>query len=143
MVRNLVNNGQFVGDRMRLTSRDIICCPPPLFHCFGLVLGLLAALTHGSSIVFPSETFQPMAVLQAVINERCTALHGVPSMFISELALLQGGMDFSSLRTGIAAGAPVPKQLMNELRGALNMVEITNTYGVLHVSCHATLLLTH
>jgi acyl-CoA synthetase (AMP-forming)/AMP-acid ligase II len=84
-----------------------------------------------------------MAVLQAVISERCTALHGVPSMFISELGHVQEGMDFSSLRTGIAAGSPVPKQLMKELRGTLNMVEITNTYGVLHVSCHATLLLTH
>lgn len=132
--RNLINNGRFVGDRMRLTPRDIICCPPPLFHCFGLVLGLLAALTHRSSIVFPSETFQPIAVLQAVTNERCTALHGVPAMFSSELSLLQRGMDFSSLRTGIAAGAPVPKQLMEDLRKTLNMVEITNTYGMTETS---------
>lgn len=122
---------------MRLTPRDIICCPPPLFHCFGLVLGLLAALTHGSSIVFPSETFQPMAVLQAITNERCTALHGVPAMFSSELGLLQQGMDFSCLRTGIAAGAPVPRQLMEDLRGTLNMIEITNTYGGLSLS-HAS-----
>jgi acyl-CoA synthetase (AMP-forming)/AMP-acid ligase II len=114
---------------MRLTSKDIICCPPPLFHCFGLVLGLLAALTHGSSIVFPSETFDPKTVLQAVINERCTALHGVPAMFSSELEYLQPGMDFSSLRTGIAAGSTVPKQLMEKLRGTLNMTGITNTYG--------------
>lgn len=114
---------------MRLTPEDIICCPPPLFHCFGLVLGLLAALTHGSSIVFPSETFQPMAVLDAVTSERCTALHGVPAMFLSELNLVKSGMDFSSLRTGIAAGAPVPKQMMENLRGTMNMTQITNTYG--------------
>lgn len=116
---------------MRLTTQDIICCPPPLFHCFGLVLGLLAALTHGSSIVFPSERFQPSATLQAVINERCTALHGVPAMFISELSLLQKDMDLSTLRTGIVAGAPVPKNLLEQLRVALHMLEITNTYGTL------------
>jgi long-chain acyl-CoA synthetase len=115
---------------MRLTSRDILCCPPPLFHCFGLVLGLLAVFTHGACIVFPSETFQPSAVLEAVSAEKCTALHGVPAMFSAEIELIKPiSMNFSSLRTGIAAGAPIPKKLMADLRGKLNMAETTITYG--------------
>lgn len=126
---NIVNNGRFIGDRMRLTPTDVVCCPPPLFHCFGLVLGLLAAITHGSSIVFPSETYQPLAALEAVTKEKCTALHGVPAMFAAELELLKPGMDFSSLRTGIAAGAPVPLKMMNDLRERFHLAEITNTYG--------------
>ncbi|TVY32606.1 putative acyl-CoA synthetase [Lachnellula occidentalis] len=125
---NLVNNGRYIGDRMRLSEQDIVCCPPPLFHCFGLVLGLLAALTHGSSIVFPSETFQAQKVLQALSEERCTALHGVPAMFSAELELLQPGADLSRLRTGIAAGAPVPRKMMSDLRNTFNMSEITSTY---------------
>ncbi len=119
---------------MRLTSRDIICCPPPLFHCFGLVLGLIAVVTHGSSIVFPSETFQPSNVLKAVVEEHCTGLHGVPAMFSAQLELLKSNskMDFSSLRTGIAAGSPVPQSMMAELRETLNMAEVTITYGESH-----------
>lgn len=114
---------------MKLSEKDIVCCPPPLFHCFGLVLGLLAALTHGSSIVFPSETFQAQEVLNALSKERCTALHGVPAMFSAELELLQPDVDLSRLRTGIAAGAPVPRKMMMDLRKTFNMSEITNTYG--------------
>ena len=114
---------------MHLTQRDIICCPPPLFHCFGLVLGLLAAVTHGSSIVFPSETFQPLAAIEAVSREHCTALHGVPAMFAAELELAQQERDFSSLRTGIVAGAPVAKKMMVDLANTFNMLEATNTYG--------------
>lgn len=134
---NLVNNGRFVGDRMRLTSRDIICCPPPLFHCFGLVLGLLAVVTHGASIVFPSETFQPSAVLKSVVEEECTGLHGVPAMFSAQLELLKGSSrtDFSSLRTGIAAGSSVPQKMMAELRDTLNMKEVTITYGESDIVC--------
>lgn len=117
---------------MRLTHTDILCCPPPLFHCFGLVLGLLAVITHGSSIVFPSETFQAEAVLQAVEKERCTALHGVPAMFSAQMELLrEKEMDLSSLRTGIAAGSAVPRQLLEDLHKTLNLLEITNTYGSL------------
>src|SRR4051812_27380418 len=114
---------------MRLTPNDRICCPPPLFHCFGLVLGLLAVITHGSTIIFPSETFNPALVLKAVIEEKCTGLHGVPAMFSAELDLLQDGDYISSLRTGIAGGAPVPRQLMEDLRSRLNLLELTNTYG--------------
>jgi len=116
---------------MVLTPEDKICCPPPLFHCFGLVLGLLAVITHGSTIVFPSETFNPAAALQAVIDERCTGLHGVPAMFSAELELLSASTDTSKLRlrTGIAAGAPIPRQLMEDIKQKFNLQEMTNTYG--------------
>lgn len=114
---------------MRLTPRDIICSPPPLFHCFGLVLGLLAAITHGSSIVFPSETFNATATLNAVIRENCTALHGVPTMFSAQLEQLKPEMDFSHLRTGIAAGSTVPRKIMEDIRAKLNLSGITITYG--------------
>ena len=100
-----------------------------LFHCFGLVLGLLACLTHGSGIVFPSETFQPPKVLQAILDEKCTGLHGVSTMFSAELELIRPDMSFTTLRTGIAAGAPVSSKLMSDLRGTLNMTEVTNAYG--------------
>jgi len=129
---NIVNNGRFVGDRMRLTPRDIICCPPPLFHCFGLVLGLVAVFTHGSCIVFPSETFKPASVLKAVAEEHCTGLHGVPAMFSAELELHKANLksiDFSSLRKGIAAGSPISRKMMAELQDGFNMTETTITYG--------------
>ncbi|KAK0101857.1 hypothetical protein ONS95_001330 [Cadophora gregata] len=133
---NIINNGRFVGDRMCLGSEDIICCAPPLFHCFGLVLGLLAVITHGACIVFPSETFQASLVLKAVSEESCTGLHGVPAMFAAELELLKGdsAREFSSLRTGIAAGSPVPQKMMADLRKKMNMKEITSTYGMTETS---------
>ena len=128
---NLVNNSRFIGDRMNLTSFDILCCPPPLFHCFGLVLGMLAVVTHGSKIVFPSETFDPQAVLHAISDEKCTALHGVPTMFEAILSIPKPPrFDTSNLRTGIIAGAPVPRPLMKRLLGELNMSEYTSSYGV-------------
>lgn len=126
---NLVNNARFIGDRMAFTSLDILCCPPPLFHCFGLVLGLLAVLTHGAKIVFPAETFDAPAVLRAISDEACTALHGVPTMFESILALPKPEGFVSMLRTGIIAGAPVPKPLMERLLGELNMTQFTSSYG--------------
>ena len=97
-----------------------------LFHCFGLVLGLLACLTHGSGIVFPSETFQPLKVLQAILDEKCTGLHGVPTMFSAELELIRPDMSFTTLRTGIAAEAPVSSKLMTE---------VTNAYGTKEPPC--------
>lgn len=127
---NLVNNSRFIGDRMNLSSFDILCCPPPLFHCFGLVLGMLAVVTHGSKIVFPSETFDPKAVLHAISDEKCTALHGVPTMFEAILSIPKpAGFDTSNLRTGIIAGAPVPRPLMKRLLEELNMTEYTSSYG--------------
>ena len=128
---NLVNNSRFIGDRMDLSSFDILCCPPPLFHCFGLVLGMLAVVTHGSKIVFPSETFDPKAVLHAISDEKCTALHGVPTMFEAILSVPKpAGFDTSNLRTGIIAGAPVPRPLMKRLLDELNMTEYTSSYGM-------------
>ncbi|TVY68689.1 putative acyl-CoA synthetase [Lachnellula suecica] len=126
---NILNNGRFTGDRMLLTPKDIVCCPPPLFHAFGITAGLLAALTHGSSIVFPSETFQPLESLQAVSTEGCTALHGVPAMFSAYLDSVNSGWDLSTLRTGIVGGSPVPPKMMADLRQVLNLVHITNLYG--------------
>ncbi|KXG49181.1 AMP-dependent synthetase/ligase [Penicillium griseofulvum] len=132
---NLVNNSRFIGDRMKLTSFDVLCCPPPLFHCFGLVLGMLAVVTHGSKIVFPSETFDPKAVLHAISDEKCTALHGVPTMFEAILAIPKpSNFDTSNLRTGIIAGAPVPRPLMKRLFAELNMTEYTSSYGLTEAS---------
>ncbi|KAJ5490719.1 Acyl-CoA ligase sidI [Penicillium diatomitis] len=132
---NLVNNSRFIGDRMRLSSFDILCCPPPLFHCFGLVLGMLAAVNHGAKIVFPNETFDPQAVLNAISNEKCTALHGVPTMFEAILSLPKpANFDTSNLRTGIIAGAPVPRHLMKRLLEDLNMTEYTSSYGLTEAS---------
>ncbi|OJJ73168.1 hypothetical protein ASPBRDRAFT_40795 [Aspergillus brasiliensis CBS 101740] len=132
---NLVNNSRFIGDRMDLTSFDILCCPPPLFHCFGLVLGMLAVVTHGSKIIFPSETFDPKAVLHAISDEKCTALHGVPTMFEAILSLPKPpNFDTSNLRTGIIAGAPVPRPLMKRLFEELNMTQYTSSYGLTEAS---------
>ncbi|KAL5359947.1 hypothetical protein BJX96DRAFT_164798 [Aspergillus floccosus] len=132
---NLVNNSRFIGDRMNLTSFDILCCPPPLFHCFGLVLGMLAVVTHGAKIVFPGETFDPQAVLHAISDEKCTALHGVPTMFEAILSLPKPpGFDSSNLRTGIIAGAPVPRPLMKRLFEELNMTQYTSSYGLTEAS---------
>ncbi|PGH13042.1 hypothetical protein AJ79_03879 [Helicocarpus griseus UAMH5409] len=132
---NLINNSRFIGDRMDFTESDILCCPPPLFHCFGLVLGLLACITHGAKIVYPGETFDPAAVLKAISDERCTALHGVPTMFEAILALpTPDTFDCSQLRTGIIAGAPVPRPLMKRLWNELNMTEFTSSYGLTEAS---------
>ncbi|KAG6026714.1 hypothetical protein E4U41_001186, partial [Claviceps citrina] len=141
---NLVNNARFVGDRMGLGPDDVLCCPPPLFHCFGLVLGLLAVLTHGGKIVYPAEVFDAAATLRAVSDERCTALHGVPAMFdsllqvaSSETMKMAGPSSTPQqprLRTGIIAGAPVPRRLMEQLVRRLGMTELTSSYGLTEAS---------
>ncbi|KAI1105625.1 4-coumarate-CoA ligase [Jackrogersella minutella] len=132
---NIVNNARFIGDRMRLTPDDILCCPPPLFHCFGLVLGLMAVITHGAKIVYPEETFDPAAVLRAISDERCTAVHGVPAMFDTIFALQPpAGFSCETLRTGIIAGAPVPRYLMELLVDRFGMTEFTSSYGLTEAS---------
>jgi acyl-CoA synthetase (AMP-forming)/AMP-acid ligase II len=118
---------------MRLTAQDVLCCPPPLFHCFGLVLGLLAVITHGGTIVFPGESFDAAAVIKAVVDEGCTALHGVPAMWAAEMELIRPEHDFSRLRTGIAAGSATPRQMLEDLRQKLHLTEITNTYGMFNI----------
>ncbi|KAL8647782.1 MAG: hypothetical protein Q9210_005358 [Variospora velana] len=136
--RSILNNGESIGDRMLLTERDIVCCPPPLFHCFGCILGYMATATHGSAIVFPAEAFDPHATLLSVQEERCTALYGVPTMFIAELELLQHGVvahrGFELLRTGIAAGSSIPAELMRKLHKVLNLTELTICYGMTETS---------
>lgn len=129
---NVINNARFIGDRMDLTPKDILCCPPPLFHCFGLVLGLLAVITHGAKAVYPAELFNPSSTLQAISDERCTALHGVPAMFDSMFSVPRHGLNLKTLRTGIIAGSPVPRHLMELMVREFGMDEFTSSYGKLN-----------
>ena len=132
---NLVNNGYFVGEGMRLTADDSLCIPVPLYHCFGMVLGVLAAMTHAAASVFPGEGFEPLAVLQTVASERCTVLHGVPTMFIGELEHPRfAEFDLSSLRTGIMAGSPCPIAVMRRVVTEMHMPELTIAYGMTETS---------
>ncbi|KAH9205628.1 hypothetical protein DL95DRAFT_375968 [Leptodontidium sp. 2 PMI_412] len=132
--RNVLNNAFLVGRGMQLTENDIICCPPPLYHCFGLVLGLLAAMTHGACVVLPSEAFDARAVLRSIENDKPTALYGVPTMFIAELELLSQGFlkpqTFSHLRTGVIGGSPIPSVLRKSLHEKLNLSDLANCYGL-------------
>jgi fatty-acyl-CoA synthase len=132
---NILNNGFFVGEAMRLTSRDRLCIPVPLYHCFGMVLGNLACVTHGATMVFPGEGFEPAAVLATVQAERCTGLHGVPTMFISLLDHPDFGQyDLSTLRTGIMAGSPCPAEVMRRVIDRMHLSEITIAYGMTETS---------
>ena len=136
--RSILNNGKSIGDRMLLSEKDIVCCPPPLFHCFGCILGYMATATHGSAIVFPSEAFDPLATLKSVQEEQCTALYSVPTMFSAQLELLHNGTvprkGFEYLRTGIAAGSSIPAELMRKLHKELNLTELTICYGMTETS---------
>ncbi len=132
---NILNNGWFIGEAMKLTPEDRLCIPVPLYHCFGMVLGNLACLTHGSAMVYPAEAFEPLATLEAVQAERCTALHGVPTMFIAELDHPDfEKFDLSSLRTGIMAGSPCPIEVMKRVIDRMNMAEVTIAYGMTETS---------
>lgn len=136
--RSILNNGSSIGDRMLLTSKDVVVCPPPLYHCFGCVLGYMATATHGSAIVFPTEAFDPTASLKAVQDYGATGLYGVPTMFLAELDLLSRGAiehkGFENLRTGIAAGTSIPKELMLKLHRTLNLTDLTICYGMTETS---------
>jgi len=133
--RNILNNGYFVGEAMRLSEQDRLCIPVPLYHCFGMVMGNLAAVSHGACMVLPSEGFDPEAVLAAVQAERCTALHGVPTMFIALLDHPQfARYDLGSLRTGIMAGAPCPIEVMRRVLDRMHMAEVTIAYGMTETS---------
>jgi fatty-acyl-CoA synthase len=132
---NILNNGFFIGEAQRLTDRDRVCIPVPLYHCFGMVLGNLACITHGAAMVYPSEGFDPLASLEAVEAERCTALYGVPTMFIAELGHPEfKHFDLSSLRTGIMAGSPCPIEVMKRCVSEMNMSEVTIAYGMTETS---------
>ena len=132
---NILNNGFFIGEAMRLSEQDRLCIPVPFYHCFGMVLGNLACLTHRSCMVVPGEGFDPLAVLETVAAERCTGLHGVPTMFIALLDHPRfAEFDLSSLRTGIMAGSPCPIEVMKRCTEKMHMREITIAYGMTETS---------
>ena len=133
--RNILNNGYFIGEAMDLSEEDRLCIPVPLYHCFGMVLGNLAILTHGGCIVDPNDGFEPLSVLEAVQNEKCTALHGVPTMFIAELDHPDfDKYDLSTLRTGIMAGSSCPIEVMRRVIDEMHMSEVTIAYGMTETS---------
>jgi fatty-acyl-CoA synthase len=132
---NILNNGYFVAELMNFTERDRLIIPVPLYHCFGMVMGNLACMTHGATMIYPSAGFEPKAVLEAIQAERGTALYGVPTMFIAELG--EPGFstyDLSSLRTGIMAGSPCPVEVMKKVQALMNMREIEIAYGMTETS---------
>jgi fatty-acyl-CoA synthase len=132
---NILNNGYFVAEGLKLTPDDRLCIPVPLYHCFGMVMGNLGCLTHGSTMVYPAEAFDPLATLQAVAEERCTALYGVPTMFIAQLDHPEfARFDLKSLRTGIMAGSPCPIEVMKKVQSHMNMGEVTIAYGMTETS---------
>jgi fatty-acyl-CoA synthase len=132
---NILNNGYFVGEGCAITEHDRICVPVPYYHCFGMVMGNLAATSHGACVVLPAEQFEPGAVLGAVQAEACTALYGVPTMFIAELDHPDfSSYDLSSLRTGIMAGAPCPIEVMRRVIDRMHMSEVTICYGMTETS---------
>jgi fatty-acyl-CoA synthase len=132
---NILNNGYFVAEGLRLTPDDRLCIPVPLYHCFGMVMGNLGCLTHGATMVYPAEAFDPLATLQAVAEERCTALYGVPTMFIAQLDHPEfARFDLKSLRTGIMAGSPCPIEVMKKVQSQMNMGEVTIAYGMTETS---------
>ena len=132
---NILNNGLFLGGRMRFTEQDKVCIPVPLYHCFGMVIGNLACLTHGAAMVYPGEGFDPLATLQTVAEERCTALYGVPTMFIAELQHSEfHRFNLTSLRTGMMAGAPCPIEVMRRVVDQMHASEMTIGYGMTETS---------
>jgi fatty-acyl-CoA synthase len=132
---NILNNGYFLGEAMGYTEQDKVCIPVPLYHCFGMVIGNLACITHGSAMVYPGEGFDPLATLQTVAEERCTSLYGVPTMFIAQLEHPDfSKFDLTSLRTGMMAGAPCPIEVMRRCIRDMNLSEMTIGYGMTETS---------
>jgi fatty-acyl-CoA synthase len=132
---NILNNGFFIGEALRYTEKDRVCIPVPFYHCFGMVLGNLACTTHGATMVIPAEAFDPILTMQTVQQERCTALYGVPTMFIAELDHERfKEFDFSTLRTGIMAGSPCPVEVMKKVQTVMHMPEMTICYGMTETS---------
>lgn len=132
---NIINNGRYVGLAMRLTENDVVCCPPPLFHCFGLVIGFLASFCSGSKIVFPSATFNADSTLDIVAREKATALLGVPAMFLAMLdAQRNSPRPIDTVRTGVAAASPVPPSLMARLEHEMKIPKMLIAYGMTETS---------
>ena len=137
---NILNNGFFVGELVNYTEADRICLPVPFYHCFGMVMGSLAAVSHGACAVIPSPSFDPAATLKAVEQERCTSLYGVPTMFIAELGLPDfAAYDLTSLRTGIMAGSPCPVEVMKRVVDEMHMSEVAISYGMTETSPVSTM----
>lgn len=138
--RNILNNGFFVGELCSYTADDRVCIPVPFYHCFGMVMGNLAATSHGACMVIPAPSFEPAATLRAVVDERCTSLYGVPTMFIAELGLRDfADYDLSSLRTGIMAGSTCPVEVMKRVVAEMNMAEVAISYGMTETSPVSTM----
>ncbi|EKV27353.1 Acetoacetyl-CoA synthetase [Caenispirillum salinarum AK4] len=132
---NILNNGFFVAEAIRLGHGDRLCIPVPLYHCFGMVMGNLGCVTHGATMVYPGEAFDPLAVLETVEREKCTGLYGVPTMFIAQLDHPEfKSFNLSSLRTGIMAGSPCPIEVMKRVIAEMNMEEVTIAYGMTETS---------
>ncbi|GAB3817294.1 AMP-binding protein [Pontibacter rugosus] len=132
---NILNNGFFIGEILKYTELDRVCIPVPFYHCFGMVIGNLACITHGACMVIPDESFDPAQVMQTVQDEKCTSLYGVPTMFIAELDHPEfSKYDFSSLRTGVMAGANCPIETMKKVQQKMNMQEVTVCYGMTETS---------
>ena len=133
--RNLLNNGYFIARRLNYSEHDRVCIPVPFFHCFGMVIGNLACTTHGACMVIPSASFEATAALEAVQQERCTSLYGVPTMFISELSLPTfNSFDLSSLRTGVMAGSTCPVEVMRQVQSRMHMTQVQVCYGMTETS---------
>jgi fatty-acyl-CoA synthase len=140
---NILNNGFFIAAAMKFTEHDRVCIPVPLYHCFGMVIGNLGCLTHGAAMVYPSEGFDPLATLEAIEAERCTALYGVPTMFIAQLDHPDfARFDLSSLRSGIMAGSPCPIEVMKRAVERMNLHEIVIGYGMTETSPASTVTTT-
>jgi fatty-acyl-CoA synthase len=136
---NILNNGFFLGEAMKFTERDRVCIPVPLYHCFGMVIGNLACLTHGAAMVYPSEGFDPLATLEAIEAERCTAVYGVPTMFIAEMDHPEfSRFDLTSLRTGMMAGSPCPIEVMKRAVDRMYLSELLIGYGMTETSPAST-----
>jgi fatty-acyl-CoA synthase len=137
---NILNNGHFVTAMLGFTPADRLCVPVPFYHCFGMVMGTLGSLSHGACVVIPAPAFDPAATLQAVAEERCTALYGVPTMFIAELGLPDfDSYDLSTLRTGIMAGSPCPVEVMKRVVSGMHMAEVAIAYGMTETSPVSTM----
>ena len=132
---NILNNGYFIGERLHYTEKDRVCIPVPFYHCFGMVIGNIACATHGSCMVIPNDAFDAAKSLEAVQNEKCTSLYGVPTMFISELGLPNfSEYNLSTLRTGVMAGSLCPPEIMKRVQSEMNMTEVSICYGMTETS---------
>lgn len=132
---NILNNGYFIGIRLKYTEKDRVCIPVPFYHCFGMVIGNMCCTAHGACMVIPNDSFDPEITLKAVSDEKCTSLYGVPTMFIAELAVKDfDTYDFSSLRTGVMAGSVCPPEIMKKVENLMNIKEMSICYGMTETS---------